>query len=96
MELRRVLHKRGHSLSQLQASLSKVLPNIIAIPFTPGGSQNHVDAVLTDIAMRLQTEQKRQLLEVKIGGSKSGEELQEVSAISESSVPERLEQGACG
>ena len=88
MELRRVLHNRGHSLAQLQASLSKALPNIIAIPFTPGGSQNHVDAVLTDIVMRLQTEQKRQLLEVKVEGSKP---VQQASNRGESSAPERLE-----
>ena len=52
-EIRRVLHARGASFSQMQAALSAVLPSIIAITFTPDGSQNHVDAVLVDVCERL-------------------------------------------
>ena len=57
-EMRRILHARGNSFQQLQEALSSVIPSIIAISFTPSGSQNHVDAVLVDICERLVREKQ--------------------------------------
>ena len=50
---RKLLHERSLSFDRMQQALLACIPAVISISYAPGGSANHADAVVQDIASRL-------------------------------------------